>query len=749
MYIDPSAGTAPPVWGAATSAAPRGTVSDARRLVDAEFLTWARSVSDHAIAVDQNPDAAPAAPVFALRVTTGVGKSHRAMRAAVDLVRDVRSWGDLDKSVVLAVPRHVLADEFAAEMAALAEGLTVRVYKGRDAGDLAAPGQTMCRRSVEAKAVQRAGGSVERVLCKSDALKCAFYDICGTQRQRRETADIWIVPHALLWRNPPKMIDPLALIVDEDPSQGAFGGFDGSPRRLSMDDMLAPLSIREDADRSRENSVDLSAVIARLGRAIFAAPDGRIAMSAITGADLSADNLSDARKLVWQAMRPIDVGPATDRETALLRLDLIIPGNRIVLNIARLLGLLIDALKANLDFVPGLFTETVSAPSGEKYRAIRLRWLKRIAGGWNVPTVITSATAHPAVLQAIWPALKAPVSAEAAMPHVTVRQVTDRGFGASSVTPSDRAPEASQTYARNLRARLLRYIEMRAGELGGKMLVIAQDALVSALRAEGLPAAIETVHFNGLSGSDVWRDVRGVIVIGRTMPPPSDVEARAEILSQQQPERIDGWYPLAPGFLDLRGTGEGPAVGRGSGKGHPLQMGTEHHPDALAEALRWCVCEGELIQAIGRGRGVNRTADTPLSVDILTAIPLPIAVDEAEPFEAFEPSPMDLMAVRGVMAANRQAKGAWNVVAAVLPDLFRNPQSAKDHQKNNPSRWKVPNSIYIRNLYRESASGKLKLDGARYAVPVAIKANSEDEAQTLVARLLPGSVLTDFQHGYG
>lgn len=40
----------------------------------------------------------------------------------------------------------------------------------------------------------------------------------------------------------------------------------------------------------------------------------------------------------------------------------------------------------------------------------------------------------------------------------------------------------------------------------------------------------------------------------------------------------------------------------------------DRHPDPLAEAIRWQICKGALVQIIGRGRGVNRTADNPLDV---------------------------------------------------------------------------------------------------------------------------------------
>ncbi len=282
----------------------------------------------------------------------------------------------------------------------------------------------------------------------------------------------------------------VALIVDEDPSQGAFAGFDGAPRCLSQADMLAPLHVRDEIDRDYEKSVDLSAVASRLGHALFERPDGRIPLSTITSAGLSVDDLRDARRLVWGTLRMPDIGPLTDAPTIHSKLDKVIPGNRVALHLARLLGVLIEALDAGLDFVPGIFTETVSAPAGEKFRAVRIRWLNRIAPGWNVPTIITSATARAEVLRVIWPALGDLIEAEAAQPHVTIRQVTDRPFGAASITPSDRAPETAQTYAMSTRARLMRYIEGRAAELGGRLLVIGQEALISTIRAEGLPEDI-------------------------------------------------------------------------------------------------------------------------------------------------------------------------------------------------------------------------------------------------------------------
>jgi putative DNA primase/helicase len=62
--------------------------------------------------------------------------------------------------------------------------------------------------------------------------------------------------------------------------------------------------------------------------------------------------------------------------------------------------------------------------------------------------------------------------------------------------------------------------------------------------------------------------------------------------------------------------------------GRGVAVVCDQHSDPLAEALRWQVCEGELVQAMGRDRGVNPTAANPLAIDIVADVVLPLAVDE-------------------------------------------------------------------------------------------------------------------------
>jgi hypothetical protein len=80
---------------------------------------------------------------------------------------------------------------------------------------------------------------------------------------------------------------------------------------------------------------------------------------------------------------------------------------------------------------------------------------------------------------------------------------------------------------------------------------------------------------------------------------------------------------------------------------------TDKHPDPLTEAIRGSICEAELMQAIGRGRGVRRNASCPLDIVILGNVPLPIKLDTVA---AWEPLDVDnaMMAEFGAVPSSAE-----------------------------------------------------------------------------------------------
>jgi len=91
-------------------------------------------------------------------------------------------------------------------------------------------------------------------------------------------------------------------------------------------------------------------------------------------------------------------------------------------------------------------------------------------------------------------------------------------------------------------------------------------------------------------------------------------------------------------------------------------------------ALKQCggrYAKPELIQAIGRGRAVNRTADNPLKIDIVTNYPLPIVVDELTTWALIQPTDVEIMRSRGAVPTT------YRDMATAYPDLFTSEDAAR------------------------------------------------------------------------
>jgi len=142
----------------------------------------------------------------------------------------------------------------------------------------------------------------------------------------------------------------------------------------------------------------------------------------------------------------------------------------------------------------------------------------------------------------------------------------------------------------------------------------------------------------------------------------------AETIFARQVERLPKgeWYPTQ-------------AVGRLMSDGTGRRALAFRHPDPFVEAVRFAVCEGEVLQAVGRGRGVRRTAETPLQVLILTNIPLPIPVDQLTAWRDFrEAGPFEVLVARGVVPLD------YAGIATALPGQFSGAARVKDWFQYRP-----------------------------------------------------------------
>ena len=95
------------------------------------------------------------------------------------------------------------------------------------------------------------------------------------------------------------------------------------------------------------------------------------------------------------------------------------------------------------------------------------------------------------------------------------------------------------------------------------------------MAGRGLPANVAIEHFNNRARHQRLRATCGPLSsIGRTLPDGQTIHRQAERLA-----------------------------------GHPLDQ-----DDPLVAAVRWSICEAELLQVIARARGIRRTEANPLDV---------------------------------------------------------------------------------------------------------------------------------------
>jgi putative DNA primase/helicase len=260
-------------------------------------------------------------------------------------------------------------------------------------------------------------------------------------------------------------------------------------------------------------------------------------------------------------------------------------------------------------------------------------------------------------------------SIDVEMPHVHIRQITDKALAARMMIPTDYDTQRkNKERLRNVQ-RLQNHIEFEAQRFNGfqnslqdestSILHVSQLKLESELKKNGLPKNVITAHYNAVKGLNTYSNVQKIIISGRTLPRVSEVEKMASVMMGHPIETVGSAFPLKqkPIFTtsNLIQLVEAP-----------------YHPDPLVEEIRWQICEAESIQAIGRGRGIRRTAKEPLEIDILTNVPLPFPVDELTTWKEIIPDDFDLcLMLHGVLPLSK------GELARVYKQYFENRDAAR------------------------------------------------------------------------
>ncbi len=327
-------------------------------------------------------------------------------------------------------------------------------------------------------------------------------------------------------------------------------------------------------------------------------------------------------------------------------------GNRTIHRLAMFWRAVRDLVRSDGPIASGWAALGTEATENGPARMLLLKGRWRVRDGWCVPTLLIDALLRPELVHPFWPNVQIKAEVLVVAQHQQVRQVVDKSFSRRSLDTAGENCRDAKYATRNLRKLHAVFCREARRYAGCRVLVVAQQLIETALLGHGnLPGNVELAHHNAIAGRYEWGPrpdrpgVAALIVVGRTMPPPIAVERMAEALTGVAIEPLAGWYQRVDA---LRETADGSTT----------VTDADRHPHPIAEAVRWSICEGELIQIIGRARGVNRDHRDPVEVLVLTDVPLPVPLSETMTVGDLTLSPRDLMLAAGGVALENATDAA-------------------------------------------------------------------------------------------
>jgi putative DNA primase/helicase len=577
--------------------------------------------------------------VYAVKTDVGSGKTEINLQNMALKLRQMQDSGD-KRACVVAVPTHALGDQQMTRFMAMlnAKGVSAGVWRSREAH---ANGEPMCFDLGAVKDANEALAEVQTSVCHqkkrgNEAKKCEHFAECRFQKQRDAKPDVMFVPHEIIYGQKPAGVGkPAFLVVDE--SSWADGLFGCDDRLWLLLDTLvgestsvpgSPLSTGQLESSRKALHVALAEILHGAGEL-----DDDTRLPAVRAIllkhGLCAETANECYALEWKRKTEAEIYPGMPPRKRKEAVAAVIH-NQIVRKLGILWKSVAHLLADNGPEKSGRVGVGVIKCKDGVAQAVFMKGRRDIHDDWQIPTLILDATLQPDLVRHFWPTMQVTADIRIQTPYQHVTQVIDRSY---SKTQLGKAAGLRDVHA---------IICREARRYAGRVLVVVQQEIEEALPGIGrsLPRNVELAHHNAVEGKDQWgpgpdRDgVEALIVVGRTAPSPVEVEKMAEALTGVAIERHQGWYPKASTAREMA-----------DGTFRPAE--SDRHPDAVAEAIRWQIAEGQLVQIIGRARGVNRTRDDPVDILVMTNAPLPIPVEHLISASHLDPSPADLMMAAG------------------------------------------------------------------------------------------------------
>lgn len=632
-------------------------------------------------------------------VTVGTGKTRALTDAAERCVAAIATANPEGGALYIAVPRHDLGGQIVGDIRAAHPHLKVATLKGIDWVNPKNPTDVMCWDRDLSKAAERAGASPTDVCvaCEHNG-KCPF----TLQKVQARDANVIVLAHNHLTRPKPSGTPRCgALAVDEDFSGSAIHGQDKDrPYQL-------PVSMLESGNTGPLRGTERQRLLFLRGlarEAVRGAWDGGLLLAMFIVAGMTKDAAHEWVKLEWRLKPDVEITEGMARDAVMEALAAAAAAG-FDYRLPKLAGYVRDLFDTDQ---PRSINATLvrNAPLGgdERGDVIRMEWREDLAE-WaaEASKIILDATTPPEVIRTWIPDLD-DVEIEVQAPHQHVRQIYDREFGRSFFIDKPGNVE-----------RMADQVLVALAETDGEVVVIAQAAVEVALRAhinkrlEGrIPNRLRWAHFGALTGMNDYEAAAHIIVIGRPATDCPTGERRVEVATGRP-------VSIAANDADTRWPTARGGIRMANGTGHAVEH--PKHPDPDVEAFRWSLMEGAVKQAIGRGRGVRRTAANPLRVTYYGNLPLPLTVHEVCTWDEAQADKLDVAAAEAVLLGRGLPLAPADLAAAcrhLWPSRDAPSKGSVEAVRKFIARRKEGQTLRFKNTLYKSLSPFLPLRPARY-----------------------------------
>lgn len=638
-------------------------VEEARAALSGTIAGFCASVEEWLASRGTEP-----APRIGIRATVGLGKSAISRRHLLGLQGRLKAAGQPHRILVF-VQSLALADE--AALGWQAEGVKVAVHRGYEA-KMPGLGLTMCRDLDMVRMALASGLSVFPNACmRRGGARCHNFENCNKQANLRdiESADIVLAAYDSLFTGLSVNAEKFAVVVIDE------GCWERASREVRIG--IADITDFEAVDDSRMVDPDeevrawteLFRLRNLLAEALKANGPGVVSKQSIlaaglTSADCALGAALEIKLRVDPGLRP-GLPQAARRQATERSRD----ANRSVRR--EVLFQALARLLHGAENHDGRI-RILSAEHGAATASILVTGLHKVVDDLShLPVLHLDATLRPELSATVLPGLAVTnIAAEA--PHMTVTAVCG-SFGKATLVEGSKVNPAENQRRRNRLQECIDYVRWQAARVApGRVLVVTYQAIEAAFTS--IPG-VETGHFKAIAGLDIYKEVALLIVIGRPLPGDDDLGHLTSTYFGHVPS--GGYRQVRRGLLMRDGSRRAISV--------------IEHEDPKAELLRAAVCDDEIIQAIGRGRGVNRTKDNPLEVLVLADVALPILYDRVIAWDSCAPNVVQQMLLAGI-AIDSPADAA-----ALHPALFDGEKQAQKAFERAGFKRQIP----IDNPYRE------------------------------------------------